>query len=359
MDANDFAQKVKKNFTMKKAIKALTIVGGLLLIVFMTVVNVTLDPRKIDLKTYATNAMIMVGIMVFGLVMGESVGEDRQTEKGGGLYQTNLGLYYEAKEAISPIEIYFEQFYIWFKEKQTYSKRIDFLVNNGFDHLWAKAIIDCAELSDVDKLTKETLCYEKNGKKVYVKRIAPEQAEAVRKALNGSIRIDAPSYAYYLSAHSHANKKYLLEQQKEIDRAIKLNKGASRGLKIITSLAISAIWAMVTVQDFMDGNNAQAWLNLVSRITSFVTSFSSGWGTSVVNVKLMAQMLENKASVLKYFKDCTDKKEFTPKTYEEEAQAIWEQEEKAREETKANTIDPVIVPNLEVPLITAKDEILK
>lgn len=359
MDTNEFTAKVKKNFTMKKAIKTLTIVGGLLLIVFMTVVNVTLDPRNINLKTYATNAMIMVGIMVFGLVMGESVGEDRQTEKSGGLYQTNLGLFFEAKEAISPIEIYFEQFYLWFKEKQTYSKRIDYLVDNGFDTLWAKAIIDCVELSDVDKLTKETLCYEKGGKKIYVKRVAPEQADAVKKALNGSIRIDAPSYAYYLSAHSHANKRYILEQQKELERSIKINKGANRGLKIITSLAISAIWAMMTVQDFMDGGSGQAWLNLVSRLTSFVTSFSSGWGTSVINVKLMAQMLENKASVLKYFKDCTDKKEFTPQTYEEEAKAIWEKEEKAREDAKVNTIDAVPVPNLEVPLITQKDEILK
>ena len=40
---NEFAQKMKKGFNLKKAIKAFTIACGLLLIVFMTVVNITFD----------------------------------------------------------------------------------------------------------------------------------------------------------------------------------------------------------------------------------------------------------------------------------------------------------------------------
>lgn len=352
MESIEFTEKIKKSFTMKKAVKLLTIIGGLALIVFMTVANVTLDPTHIDWTTYLTNSLILVGIMVFGLVMGESVGDDRQTEKRGGLYQTNLCAYHEAKGAIADIEIYFEQFYLWFKEKCSYTKRVDFLVDNGFDHAWAKAIIDCIAIDDIDRLTKQSIVVERKDKKIIVKRIAVEQAEAVRKALNGSVKINAPSYSYYLSAYGKATRSYVLEQEHEINKDIKINKGANRGLKIISSLAISALWAMVTVNDFMDGDSAQAWLNLISRITSFITSFSSGWGTSVVNVKLQALLLENKATILKYFKDCTDKKEFTPKTYEEEAQAIWEQEERERKEAEASVVTPEII---ETPLLEQKD----
>ena len=352
MASIEFNEKIKKSFTMKKAIKLLTIVGGLALIVFMTVANVTLDPTHVNWQTYLTNSLILVGIMVFGLVMGESVGDDRQTEKRGGLYQTNLGLYHEAKESISEIEIYFEQFYLWFKEKSSISKRVDFLVDNGFDQAWAKAIVDCITLDDIDRLTKQSVAVERNGKKIIVKRIAVEQAEAVRAVLNGSVKVNAPSYSYYLSAYGKATRSYVLEQEREITKDIRINKGAGRGLKIISSLAISALWAMVTVNDFMDGDSAQAWLNLISRITSFITSFSSGWGTSVVNVKLQALLLENKATVLKYFRDCTDKKEFTPKTYEEEARAIWEQEEKERKEAEASVVTPEII---ETPLLEQKE----
>lgn len=347
-DQQDFASRFKKAVTAKKAIKALTIVGGLALIVFMTVANVTLDPRKTSWATWLTNSLILVGIMVFGLVMGESVGADKQTERKGGLYQTNMGLFFQAREAVSDIAIYFSQFYLWYKEKERYEKRIDYLMERGFEYAWAKAIIDYLELDDLPRLTREAVAYEKDGKKVIIKRIAVEKEEAVRKVLDGSIAIDSPSYSYYLSANSHDNKKYTLEQASVITKSIRVNKTMTRLLKITSSLFISAIWGMVTVNEFMDGSSAQAWLNLISRITSFVTAFASGWATSVANVKLEALRLENKTTVLRNYRACVDKKEFTPRSYEEEAQAEWDKEERAREEAKASVIEPEIVPKPEI-----------
>ncbi len=88
---------LKKSFNLKKAMKGFTIVMGIALIVFMTVANITFDTGKLNLKEYICNSLILVGIMVFGLVMGESVGEDRQLEKVGGIYQTNLGEYMEIR----------------------------------------------------------------------------------------------------------------------------------------------------------------------------------------------------------------------------------------------------------------------
>ena len=143
---------LKKSFNLKKAMKGFTIVMGIALIVFMTVANITFDTGKLNLKEYICNSLILVGIMVFGLVMGESVGEDRQLEKVGGIYQTNLGEYMDIRRSIEPIEIYFPQFYQWYKEKRAYIKKINCLVDEGFDEEWAHAIVDHLEEGEIPTL---------------------------------------------------------------------------------------------------------------------------------------------------------------------------------------------------------------
>lgn len=348
---NDFTEKMRKNFNLKKAIKAFTIAVGLLLIVFMTAVNIAFDPTKLEFVDYVCNSLILVGIMVFGLVMGESVGEDRQLEKQGGLYQTNLGQYIEMRRSIEPNEIYFPQFYGWYKQVRAYAKRIDYLVDNGIEHEWAKAIVDYLEPSDLDKLTHQSIAYEKDGKKAIVKKISEEQKAIVAKLYNGDLRLNAPSYSYYLSAHSKVNRKDILEQPSVFERDIKNNKRLNRSMKIVTSLVVSFLWSTVTVKEFMDGGDAQAWLNLVSRLCAFVTSFCSGWATSVIDVKIQSQMLENKVSVLRAFNECIAKGEFKPKTYEESAREAYEKEEKEREEA----IKAVVQPEIEVAQISYEE----
>ena len=346
---NEFAQKMKKGFNLKKAIKAFTIACGLLLIVFMTVVNITFDASKINLVDYLCNSLILVGIMIFGLVMGESVGEDKQLEKAGGLYQTNLNGYIEAHTAIEDIEIYFSQFFQWYKEKRAYLKRINYLIDNGIGHEWAKAIVDCLEPHDLNKLLSQSIAYEKDGKKIIVKRITEAQYPFVKNVMDGKLKLDVPSYSYYLSAQSKPNRKDILEQPSALEKDIKTNKRLNRAMKIVCSLVISFLWSTITVREFMQGEDGQAWLNLVSRVSAFVTSFASGWATSVIDVKIRAEMLENKATVLRYFRQCTDQGEFKPRTYEEEAQAIYAEEERAREEAVKNTIIPETIkaPDLE------------
>ena len=157
---------------------------------------------------------------------------------------------------------------------------------------------------------------------------------------DGSLKLEAPSYVYYLSAHGKASNRDILEQPKAFAKEIKINKGVNRALKIVASLFISFLWSTMTVREFMSGNNAQAWLNLIARLTAFVTSFCSGWATSVIDVKIRAQVLENKTEILRGFQSCIDKKEFTPKTYEELAKAQYEAEEKAREEAIKNVVLP-------------------
>lgn len=347
-----FSEKIKKSLNMKKAIKAFTIIMGILLIVVMTAVNVVFDAGKLNLKDYICNSLILVGIMVFGLIMGESVGEDRQLEKVGGLYQTNMGLYFQARKDMESEEIYFPQFFQWYKEKRAYQKRLNYLIDNGLEHQWAKAIADHLEPTDLDKLTKQSI--QVDG--IIIKRINEDQREIVKHLYDGSLKLDTTSYSYYLTAHGKANSKDVLEQPSVFVRDLKTNKLINRGLKIVSSLFISFLWSTMTVKEFMDAGNAQAWLNLVSRLTAFVTSFFSGWATSVIDVRIKADIIENKTEVLRTFKSCMVKGEFKPKSYEESAREQYEKEEKEREEAIKAVVTPESVPDIEIAKLTMNGE---
>ena len=313
----------KKNITAKKLIKATTLIMGLVLIVFMTVSNIVFEPDKLNFFTWFTNSLISTGIMVFGLLMGESVGHDRQSENPKGLYQRNLKSYNAFRQTIDNIELYFSQFFLWFKEKELIKKKIDWLVNNSFDGQWAKMLVLHAKKQDmvIGKLIKGD-----EQEKVYItdegfklKKIANDQVEIVKKIFD--IKLNTPEYSYFLTAFDSKSNGGVLEQGTSLKKQIKSDKRFNRALKIVSALFISLVWGMATVSDFTDDNaRTQAWFNLMSRLTALSTSLVSGWSSSILTVKTEAEMIENKQRVLKYFKQTYESGEFKVLTYEEEVE---------------------------------------
>ena len=75
-----------RKIDIKHAVKVFTLMWGLLLIILMTITNVGID-RTFDFINWLSNSLIIFGIMVFGLLMGESTGKDKQMQKTDGLYQ--------------------------------------------------------------------------------------------------------------------------------------------------------------------------------------------------------------------------------------------------------------------------------
>lgn len=325
----------EKNITAKKLIKGSTLIVGLGLIVFMTLSNVIFDPKNLDLFKWFTNTLVLVGIMVFGLLMGESIGFDKQSEKINGLYQRNLKAYNEKRVLISPIQIYFSQFYIWFKERELYNKKVEHLVDESFDEQWARVIVKHIELSD---LVVGKFVLEENDKfPIYIKgdakikKIPQEKVELVKETL--SLKLNAPKYAYFLSAFDDGKSGGIIEKGSYLERKLKSDKRWNRTLKIVSSLFISLVWGMATTKEFVDGEQLQAWFNLISRLTAFLTSFVSGWSSSVVSVKTTAQIFENKTNVLNDYQTYLDNKEFIPETYDEMVEReLKEQQERQKDE---------------------------
>jgi len=335
----------KKNITSKKLIKATTLLMGLVLIIFSTLANVIFDPSKLDWIKWLTNSLIILGIMIFGLFMGESISKDKQQENPKMLYQTNLREYNDLREKLEPIVLFFAQFYLWFKEKELRTKKINFLIDNQFDGQWARAIVDNCEKIDLDNLISKG-----EHDKVYIKGDKPikkvsseEEIEILKEMFD--LKLNAPAYAYFLTAFGTTSSKSVLETGTYLENKIKSDKRFNRILKITSSLFISLIIGMATVKDFQEGEQLAAWLNLVSRLTAFTTSFISGWSSSVITVKTESQILKNKTNVLSDFKNALDSKLFVAEKYEEQVERLLK-EQKTYEEQHKCEIEVVDKPKI-------------
>ena len=340
-------EKLKK-IDLKKIIKVFTILWFLALVILMTVANVGFkeDFKFID---WLGDALILVGIMVFGLLMGESIGCDKQLEKVNGLYQNSLASYNSFINEIKDILIYFIQFFQWFIANELFDKKVNYLVMNNIEISKAKAIVKYCTKADLSDLACHTIEKEDNkGNKIYIRPLDEMQIEAVKEVLEGKILLDASNPNYYLTAFGKSNSKSVLEVGKQLDKEIRFNKTSNRILKIVVSLAVSLIFSLFTTKDFMRGDDVQAWANLVLRIAALLTSLLSGWMSSVIEVKLRAEKLTNKLKVLTLFKNAMDKKVFVPLNENELAKKEYENYLAKEEEKRKNTIIPEVVDKEEV-----------
>lgn len=347
-----------KGLNVKKTIKLVTLIFGLSLIIFISFFDMIFDFVNFDWKTWSANTSILVGIMIFGIMMGVSIGEDFQKEKieyddkgnlVGGLYQVNCVKYNEALLAVENIKIYFSQFWLWYKAKKLKEKKIEYLVDNQFDIRVATMIINNIEKED---LVVGKLIFDENDPncKIYVKVVKDkeikfkklEQEKAYIVLQTFDFILDTYGDSYYLSLYDEGIMKVNeAEKGRAIANKIKRDKRNNFLIKISSSLVISIVWSALTIEEFVseggEGAVKRAWLNLLSRITALITSFVSGYATSIVNVKDQSIAVENKVNILKEFRVSYDNEMFVPETYDQmierelKEQEEWEKQHKQKE----------------------------
>ena len=316
----------QKNLTKKKVIKITTIAIVVALIVFSTISNAIIDPEHLNFFKWLTNSLILVAIMVFGLFMGESIGEDEQKERKFGLYQESIKNYESAYKLIEDIRIYFSNFFLWYKEREIRQAKIDYLMDNEIDGRWAKICVDKLEKADfvvgkfiIDESKPKEKVYMKempNGDVARIHKATQEEADKIIKMFD--IKIETYGYAYYLSYTESDVRGGNLRKAVPLNKKLHNNKVFNRILKITSTLFISLVWGMLTVEEFSSGaERLQAWFLLISRITCLVSSIISGWTSAVISVKIQANIINNKKDVLNDFRDSVDKKLFVPETYDE------------------------------------------
>lgn len=337
--------KSKRKVNPKKAMYGFNILFITLLIGIMTLANLIIDPEHMDIWSWLTRTLILVGIMIPSIILGELMSSDRQKENPEGLYQTALKRLKGNLQSIMDIKIYFSQFFFWFKERENVRVRRDWLMSREFDGLEATYIVRYVKKEDVpDLLLHPIKKKDSKGNEIIIKRLSEEKAQAVLEMLKGKLDIQERSYAYYLNASDdESTSRSILQEGARLNK--QRNKGAMRDrvMKISSFIVFSAIWAMVTVDSASDMGSTQTWLNLVSRLSAMVGGLTSGWLTSITATKLLARELDTKSEVLETFRMDYDKGIFKPKTYEELAKEESEEYERKLEETIKAVVDSPIM----------------
>lgn len=352
---NSVLDKIKKvNF--KQVLKSFTLIWGLVLIIVMTITNVGIK-QEFDFFQWLTNSLILFGIMVFGLLMGESIGDDRQREKVGGLYQKSLSEYNEMRKMVDDKVIYFNQFFAWFLTNELRNKKINYLVAHNIEMRKAELIVDYVNNDNyAESLDHAIKIIDNNNNERIIRKISEQEKEFVDMVIKGKITIETNSPNYYLSAFARSTQRTILETGKQLDRDIKYNKKSNRTIKIVFSLTVSLLMSVLTVNEMMSGEDAQAWANLISRITALFTSLFSGWLSSVIDVKLKALKILNKKDILSIFNNSIKEKVFVPKTEQELAQEEYEKYEKEQEQAKANIVEPEIIDDNTTKLLSLNEK---
>lgn len=349
---NKFVEYLKK-VDLKHATKVFTLIWGLILIVIMTITNLGFN-EKFNLIQWLSNSLIIFGILVFGLFMGESSGSDKQMQKEDGLYQVSLRKYETYNESISDDLIYFGQWYSWFLPQEIEGKKVDYLIMCGVDPAKAKKIVLHCTKKDIEELKAHVFeVLDEDGKHVTtIRQLEEHEIEPVTDVLSGVVKLHAANANYFLTAFSETGvNDRITEEGHSLQELRKSSKRIARTIKIASSLGISLIWGLLTVNDFMNGNDTQAWVNLVSRISALFTSFFSGWLSSVKDVKIQARILINKYRVLQLFHSHLDKKLFITRTDDEIADAELKKYNEKKEKERASV---EVVDN--TPLIENKHE---
>ena len=331
----------EKNLTKKKIIKLTTIAMAIALIIFSTVSNAVIDPEHLNFFKWVTNALVFVAIMVFGLLMGESLGEEEQKDKIGGLYQKAITDYEAALLLIQAIKIYFADFLLWYKAREIRQEKIDFLMDNEIDGKWAAICVKYLEKSDFEigkfifdeSKPKEKIYLKElpNGRVIKIHKATKEQAANIIKMFD--ITIETYGSAYYLTYQESEIRGGKLKKAIPLNRHLHLNKTFNRTLKIVSTLFISLVWGMITVQEFSSPEEKkQAWFLLFSRIVCLFSSIVSGWTSAVISVKIQAQIMNNKRDILQDFKDSVDKNLFIPESYEQMVEREYQEQLEQQEQ---------------------------
>lgn len=338
-----FWEKIK-NVNFKKFARAFAIVWMILFIIVMTITNVGIDENFNWIK-WLGSAMILFGIAVFGLFIGESMGADYHRESKTGLYQENLNAYNVFKASIEAILVHFDKFYDWLVPQRLESKQINFLIMNDINPKKAKNIVLYCDYADLWPLQQGAIKKEVNGKEIYINKLAPHELEPVKELLSGGVKLELSGVAYYLQAFAVSDERDILEKGVGYRKARKYNKTSNRAIRLVGGAVISLALGILTVNDFMNTGDAQAWTNLVTRIANLFTALFSGWLSGTGDVKLEANAIQNKTDVLKYFKSAYDKKLFEILDEDELAEKNYKEQEKKKKEV----IDDIL----------AREEVLK
>lgn len=292
-----YSQKIKewaKKTNLKYLLKSFSLVIGAILIILCSVVNIGFDPKNFNFYKWLVNSILIIGISIFGLAIGESMSLDKQKGRVGGVYQTKIKEFDVAHKKIEPIVDSLDDYLLQLQGVEQGREEIKLLRSVGIRH--AEIVRDLTK-EQIDNLHVDAFNY----KGVDLRKLSDDQHIVALSVIQGIVKVDSIDSSYLTNPNNGVMEGSVLNRGKFIDKRIFRTKWGTRAVKIITSLAVGLVWGAFTVQDFMDVSSAEAWTNLVSRVFALVSSFTAGWGSAVVQNKMEADKLDYKVMLLTFF----------------------------------------------------------
>ena len=310
-----------KRMTTKKILTYAFMFALFAFVFVLTWLPIIFDLEHLDIQKYLTNSLINVGIMISAIILGELFGEDRQKENVDGLYQIALARYNKALANLrsSGLYIYFAQFFIWEKAKELKEEKEGYLVDNNIDPLFAHYLVEYAEKEDIDKMLNSCVSKKDSntGKEIKLKQIDSDEYEIIKVIFSPDFNLDTYEHTYYLSSFGDGESSSKLRRGKKLNKKLSHNKTFRRLFKISLSMFISFLFGMATISELSGNGMKEAVSNTITRMTALFGGLLSGFLTSVISVKILSEILDDKSDILETAMESYEKREFIPKTYEE------------------------------------------
>ena len=320
-----------KNETIRQKLLKAGLLVAVLFIILSFIIPFSFDPSTFTEETkrndWIVRTVIMVVLAIYGMLLAEKIAEDQLMGKPNGRYQKKLDEYkQERSKALNNIDD-FNDWYLWEVENELRAKKISFLIKNSVGE--ASAIVDNLDIIEPDELLTKRVKLVKDGKEIVIKKKNEVQVEAIKWVKAENIKIDASGSNWYLNSGESGSSLEMAEEGNRLDKAELSNKMFNRNFKIVSVVFFSFIWGLITVSDFLNLTNAQAWVNLFSRLFGLFTAFIGGWLTSSKTVQIRVKKLENKQLLLFKFNMDMALGRFN-------ANAVYEQQKNKDEEVTIN-----------------------
>lgn len=327
---------------MNDKLKKITLRSKIFAIIAVLVVAVTciavLFPLAIDPSTFTdpqkrsqwiVNTIIIAGLATIGMTLFETIASDILKGKEGGKYKKAELEYLAQREKIRPMD---REFPRWMKEydrKALREKEIRFLISKRFER--PEVYIDHLEeinpylLADHQEKDGHGEWTDVKGKAFIAKdgtpiaTLEPDQAQALADIKEGKVGINPYPANYYLTIDSVALNVAEVDKADCLMRAKKENQNFSRIFRIVKVLLASALMAMVTVKDFNNLGNAEAWYMLISRLCTFGSGVVAGWMSADTDTKFDTDLMNTRTAILTRFQKDLESGDYKPMTYEERA----------------------------------------
>ncbi len=337
--------------------------------------NLIFDPSRFDLNKWLNRTIFNSALSLATMVLGYVAFYESLKNKENGKYQNRLSSFLEKVKGVyeSELILYFDQFLVWYSEKQLRNKKIKHLTNRGMNRIEAEIIVDYASVSDIPTLTGlakgqtptggkgEDIIKKVEGengeiKEVLIKAFEDQYAYYVEEVLGGKIILDVETPAYYLSVEKNReNNLESLEQAQAAER----DKYKSIKTSFISKTVIGVIYLTLAAMLFVDQNSdmtsSEAIWEFILRILSATIGFVGGGFVAILAISFTIKVLGKKKNVLVEYKANYEKKEFVPKTREQLQNELIEHIKNETQKAKENVVDPE-VEEPQIPLLPNKED---